>query len=490
MIINEFSKFLINLQFNDIPEESIEKAKLCFLDYFSVCNRGLNEESSKILIKSLTEFTNYDKSLLNNGLIRGVAAHSLDLDDGHRLAFLHPGVIVFSTALAIIQDEKLKREYNFSSKDFFESVITGYEIAVVLGKLVNPNHRNQGFHSTGTIGTFVAGAVASKLLKLDLNQTNNCLALCGTQAAGLLESDHGGSMGKALHAGKSVYNGLLSAILAKNGFTGAETIIEGDEGFLKSMASNLDFENFDFERFLDENLGKFHINEVYLKKYPFCRHIHSAIDSILYLRGQLLKSDESIDFALDLIDEIKVETYKIASEHNDYNPKTKEALKQSLPYAIAIYLVCGDLDLDKINNLINKGLLDDDLNNLNSDAGNLNSNSNNLNLNNSNEEIILIKEISKKVKIYLNSELEKLTPNKRSSKIIINFSKDYAFGFDFDEDLEKTVYYPLGESENPLEWRDILDKFSNLNPNYDINKLEIIKDMENKNMYDVLKRLI
>lgn len=70
MIINEFSKFLINLQYNDIPEESIEKAKLCFLDYFSVCNRGLNEESSKILIKSLTEFTNYDKSLLNNGLIR------------------------------------------------------------------------------------------------------------------------------------------------------------------------------------------------------------------------------------------------------------------------------------------------------------------------------------------------------------------------------------------------------------------------------------
>ncbi len=490
MIINEFSKFLINLQYNDIPEESIEKAKLCFLDYFSVCNRGLNEESSKILIKSLTEFTNYDKSLLNNGLIRGVAAHSLDLDDGHRLAFLHPGVIVFSTALAIIQDEKLKIEYNFSSKDFFESVIVGYEIAVVLGKLANPNHRNQGFHSTGTIGTFVAGAVASKLLKLDLNQTNNCLALCGTQSAGLLESDHGGSMGKALHAGKSVYNGLLSAILAKNGFTGAETIIEGEEGFLKSIASNLDFENFDFKRFLDENLGKFHINEVYLKKYPFCRHIHSAIDSILYLRGQLLKSDESIDFALDLIDEIKVETYKIASEHNDYNPKTKEALKQSLPYAIAIYLVCGDLDLDKINNLISKGLLDDDLNNLDSNNSDLDSNNLNTDLNKFDDEMILIKEVSKKVKIYLNYDLEKLTPNKRSSKIIINFSKDYAFGFDFDENLEKTVYYPLGESENPLEWRDILDKFSNLNLNYDINKLEIIKDMENKDIYDVLKSLI
>lgn len=463
MIIREFSKFLINLNFEDIPKESIEKAKLCLLDYFSVCNRGLNEENSKILIKSLSEFTNYDKSLLNNGLIRGIASHSLDLDDGHRLGFLHPGTIVFSTALAIIQDEKLKKEYNFSSKDFFESVIVGYEIAVVLGKLVNPTHRNQGFHSTGTIGTFISGAVASKLLKFDLDKTINCLALCGTQSAGLLESDHSGSMGKALHAGKAVHNGLLSAILAKNGFTGAETIIEGNEGFLKAMVSDFNI-NFDFKLFLNENLGKFHINEVYLKKYPFCRHIHSAIDSILYLRAQLLKSDEELDFTLDLIDEIKVETYKIASEHNDYNPKSKPALKQSLPYAIAIYLVCGDCNLDKIDDLINKGLLD--------------------------ENIEVLTEIANKVKINMDSELEKLTPNKRSSRVIIKFSKDYALGFDLNEDLEKTVYYPLGESENPLEWRDILDKFSNLNPNYDINKLEIIKNMENKDIYDVLNGLI
>ena len=47
-----------------------------------------------------------------------------------------------------------------------------------------------------------------------------------------------------------------------------------------------------------------------------------------------------------------------------------------------------------------------------------------------------------------------------------------------------------GGIENPLEWEDILDKFSNLNPNYDINKLEIIKDMENKDIYSVLKWLI
>ena len=112
--------------------------------------------------------------------------------------------------------------------------MVGYEIGILLGKIVNPQHRNNGFHTTGTIGAFVAGAVASKLLKLDDEQILNALGLCGTQSAGLLESDHGGSMGKALHVGKAAYNGILSAYLARNGFTGSETIFEGVEGFLKT----------------------------------------------------------------------------------------------------------------------------------------------------------------------------------------------------------------------------------------------------------------
>ncbi len=45
-----------------------------------------------------------------------------------------------------------------------------------------------------------------------------------------LESDHK-SMGKVLHVGKAVYNGLLSAFLALNGFTGAGTILMGMKAF-------------------------------------------------------------------------------------------------------------------------------------------------------------------------------------------------------------------------------------------------------------------
>ncbi|MBO7518905.1 MAG: MmgE/PrpD family protein, partial [Methanobrevibacter sp.] len=160
MIINQLSEYLIDLKYEDIPEEAIEKVKLCFIDYLAVYLRGLESENAKIAIKTIYELYNADFNSLNKGFINGIASHNLDLDDGHRLAQLHPGSVVFSTILAMISDKNL--DLDISGEEFFEAVISGYEIAIVLGMMLNPNHRNQGFHSSGTIGSIAAGAVASK----------------------------------------------------------------------------------------------------------------------------------------------------------------------------------------------------------------------------------------------------------------------------------------------------------------------------------------
>ncbi|MBR5504551.1 MAG: MmgE/PrpD family protein [Methanobrevibacter sp.] len=464
MIIHELSRFLIDLKYENIPNESIDKAKLCFIDYLSVYFRGLETENSRIAIKTIYELYGENFTSLNKGFINGIASHSLDLDDGHRLAQLHPGSIVFSTVLALISDESLNLD--ISSEEFFESVVGAYEIAIVLGILVNPNHRNQGFHSTGTIGTFAAGAVASKLLKLNQEKTEHCLGLCATQSAGLLEADHAGTMGKSLHVGNAVYNGILSAYLAKNGFTGGDSLIDGKEGFLKAMVANSEeYNGFDEESFnnislfLEENLGKFHINEVYLKKFPFCRHIHSSIDSVLAIKESI---NNLADVDSNLIESIDVETYGIASEHDNFNPSNVQDLKQSLPYAIAISLVSSDLSLDFIDDLIENGLFNNE---------------------SDNEEVLKIKELVSKINIIHDKDLDDLTPQKRPSRIIIKF-KDNSIS-----DLECTTFYPLGEIENPLSEEDIFEKFKLLNPKFNMNKLQIIKHMENYSIHDVFDEL-
>ena len=362
MFLQNISKFISNYRYEQATVESITTVKAAFLDYFGVTYRGVREDAPSIACNTVGEIfhgnsdsnlkssvigTNFKADVLHAGLINGISAHVLELDDGHRKAQLHLGSVIFSTALAISE------AYDLSGREFIEGVMTGYEVGILLGQIVNPEHRNRGFHTTGTVGTFVAGVVASKLLKLDEKQILNALGLCGTQAAGLLESDHGGSMGKALHAGKASYNGLLSALLARNGFTGSETIFEGDEGFLKTMVyDNTDFDqdNFSFENALKE-VGKVRVRDIYFKKYPFCRHLHSSIDTALKLKA-------SIGDEYDHIENVAVKTYEIAAEHDNFNPKNLEELKQSLPYAVAISLVVGEVSVDKINQLIEYGLLD------------------------------------------------------------------------------------------------------------------------------------
>ncbi len=454
MIIKELSKFIVNLDYDNIPKTTIEKAKLCLLDFLGVANRGFLEESVQIALKSIDELFGFNDNLKNQkssiignghsniliaGFINGISAHALDLDDGHRFAQLHPGATVFSSALAVAEAN------NVDGKKFLESVICGYEVAIVLGKLVNPYHRNQGFHTSGTIGTFSAGAVASKLLDLDLKRTINALGLCGTQSSGLLESDHMGTMGKQLHLGKSVSNGILSAYLAKNGFTGAESIMDGDEGFLKAMSFFLlediginNTKNY-LNDYLNKSIGKFHINEVYLKKYPFCRHLHSSIDSIVNIK-------DNNDLNIDDIDEISIITYKIASNHNNFNPKNKEDIKQSLPYAVAFHFF--------------------DENEINRDKFNLNEPK--------------LEKILKLIKIEESEEFNKLTPNFRPSKIIIKTSKG---------NYENSVMLPKGEAENPFSKEDILKKFESLNPNFNLDNLKNINDLEFLNIVDFMKKI-
>ena len=465
MIINQLSEYLINLKYEDIPKESIDKAKLCFLDYLAVYFRGLESENSKIAIKTIYEVYNNDFNSLNKGFINGIASHSLDLDDGHRFAQLHPGTIVFSTILAMASDNNL--DLDITSEELFEAVVVGYEIAITLGMLVNPDHRNQGFHSSGTIGAFASGAVASKLLRLDKEKTEHCLGLCATQSSGFLEADHAGTMGKSLHIGNAVYNGILSAYLAKNGFTGGESLIDGNEGFLKAMVSDLyerhsyengKLDNSKLSEFIEINLNRFHINEVYLKKYPFCRHIHSAIDSTLALKDDL----NILEIDLSDISTIDIETYRIASEHDNCSPKNDQDLKQSLPYAVAIALVLDDLGLDSIEKLIDDGLFEDE---------------------STDKDILKIKEIIGKIKINNNEKLDDLAPEKRPSKVMI------AFNDDSFENLEKITYYPLGEMENPLSEEDILEKFNLLNPKFNMNKLQIIKHMEDYPIDEVFEEL-
>ena len=466
MFLQNISKFISNYRYEQATVESLATVKAAFLDFFGVTYRGMDEEASIIALNTIDEIfsgkfnSNLKASIIGKDIktdilsaafVNSVSAHVLELDDGHRGGQIHLGAVIFPTALAISE------AYNLTGKEFLEGVLVGYEVGILLSQIVNPEHRNKGFHTTGTIGTFIAGVVASKLLKLDEKQILNALGLCGTQAAGLLESDHGGSMGKVLHAGKASYNGILSAFLARNGFTGSGTIFEGNEGFLRAMVFDdaQDMEDFSLERAL-KDVGKVRVRDIYFKKYPFCRHLHSSIDTALKLKA-------SIGDEYDHIKNVAVKTYSVAAEHNNYNPKNIEELKQSLPYAVAISLVVGEVSVDSINQLIEYGLLDNY-----STVDKVNS----------------IKNLARGMIIVSDDKLNELYPAKRPSNVIIKLDETFRNGI-----FQNITLLPKGDFENPLQLRELIDKFKGLNPMYNVKNLTVIDSLEDYTMNYVVRKL-
>lgn len=464
MFLQDISKFISNYRYEQATVESINTVKAAFLDFFGVTYRGANENSPVIAFNTINEIfqknddvglhasiigkPNVKTNVLNAAFLNGISAHVLELDDGHRQAQAHLGAVIFPTALALAE------AYGLGGKEFFEAVIVGYEVGILFGKLVNPKHRDNGFHTTGTIGTFVSGAVASKLLKLDETQILNALGLCGTQAAGLLESDHAGSMGKVLHIGKANYNGMLSAFLARNGFTGAKTIIEGSEGFLKTMVfhDEFDSDDYSFDSIL-EDVGTVKVRDIYFKKYPFCRHLHSSIDTALKLRTSLGEEYNHIE-------NVAVKTYDVAADHNNFKPKNIEELKQSLPYAVAITLVMGEVTIETLDMLVEYGLFDNY-----STVDKVNS----------------IKNLVNKMIILKDEKLNDLYPNKRPSNVIIKLDESFRNGV-----FQNITFIPKGDFENPYDLSELIDKFKSLNPDYNINNLVIIDELDNYSMTDVV----
>ena len=41
MITKKFADFIVNVNYNDLPDEVTEKAKLCFLDFLGVTFKGI-----------------------------------------------------------------------------------------------------------------------------------------------------------------------------------------------------------------------------------------------------------------------------------------------------------------------------------------------------------------------------------------------------------------------------------------------------------------
>ncbi|MCG2622630.1 MmgE/PrpD family protein [Arthrobacter sp. I2-34] len=209
-------------------------------------------------------------------LLSGAAAHSLDFDDTHAPAQLHPGAPVIAAALAAAQS------VDADERQLITGVIAGYETMTRVSYGLDPDaHARRGFHLTATTGVFGAAAAAGSILGLTPAQLEHAWGTCLSLAAGSGQFLVNGAWTKRFHVGAAAASGYLAAELAAKGFTGAAAALEGRDGFYNLYSPSPRPDDA-----LQGLGGVWETMAVGLKPYPCCRAIHAPLDAVFELLGR------------------------------------------------------------------------------------------------------------------------------------------------------------------------------------------------------------
>jgi 2-methylcitrate dehydratase PrpD len=326
------AQHIVDLKETHIPAKILEEIKILLFDYLGVALGGARTESGKIAAQfSREQGGRREATIIGFGyrvpsasaaFSNAIISHSIELDDVDSLAYFHFSPPIFSAALAVAE------KVHASGKELLVALVAGCDLMARLSSAMNPAHRDRGFHTTSACGVFGAAAASARLLRLDKREMVNTLGLAGAQASGVMEF-YGTSMQKRFNPGPAAKGGVISALLAKKGFTGAETIIEGDRGFLHAYAGQVDR-----GKILDR-LGQDFPIFIEYKPYSCARPIHNAIDCALELRRK---------YGVDPSQVSKITVYRHprwAAYHKINKPRTYHEAQVSLPYAVAVSLVDG-----------------------------------------------------------------------------------------------------------------------------------------------------
>jgi len=341
------ASFVTSLDLDDIPLAVREKAKLIFLDTLGVALASSTMDFGIMILavaralgsgKSRMIGTRHKVHPANAVLANGTLAHGLDYDDTLEEAIVHTGCCGVITALA------LGETVGAGGKRVLEAAIAAIEVMCKVGVVAPGRFHARGFHPTGVCAPFGAAAAAGRLYGLSVAQMVDAFGICGSQSSGIIEYLADGSWTKRLHPGWSAHAGVIAAQLAREGFRGPVTVLEGRNGLYKSFGGDGDYQ---WERL--EELGRsWEIPKIAFKSYPCGSISHPYMDCALRLRQKYMLRAEDIDEVCCRTAEGPVPRLwePIADKRR---PKTSYGAKFSLPYSIACMLVRGKAGLEEFS---------------------------------------------------------------------------------------------------------------------------------------------
>jgi 2-methylcitrate dehydratase PrpD len=340
------ARFVVALEPKDLPAPVVEKARLLTLDTLGCSLAAIRYDFGRAARATAERLGGNPESLVVGGAVRVAAAnavlanatlaHGLDFDDTREDAIVHTGSVAVTTSLAVGEAT------GATGRAVLAAIVAAVEVMCKVGLAVPGKFHARHYHPTALTGTFAAAAAAGKLYGLTEDELVRAFGICGSQAAGIIEYLADGSWTKRLHPGWAAHAGTIAALLAQSGFTGPETVLEGEHGFYRAFAGDLQPERLDE---LLAGLGRvWELEQLTFKPYPCGSIAQPYMDCALRIRETRgIRAEEIVDIRCRTAAGPVPRLWEpLASKHA---PQNGYAAKFSLPYLLAVILTRGRASL-------------------------------------------------------------------------------------------------------------------------------------------------
>ena len=258
-------------------------------------------------------------------LVNGTAAHGEDYDDTFEGGPVHAGAVVVPAVLAACEREDLGGEA------LLAGIATGAELLCRFSLVAPKATHKAGFHPTAVFGAVAAAGGVGAAFGLSPASIASALGIAGSMASGIIEYLAEGTWTKRMHAGWAAQSGLRAALLARGGFVGPRTVLDGVHGLYHAFAPSVEP---DFRRLLDGLGESWVLDTVAFKPYACGTMTQPFIDCAIALAESGVAADDITDIVCEVAEGT---VHRLWEPLNiKHRPPTAYAAKFSTPFCMAV----------------------------------------------------------------------------------------------------------------------------------------------------------
>ena len=318
----------------DVPAGARDMARRLFLDVSGLCIAARREQYVAATLQAVdsgvcTAFGHLGGfDAFGAALVNGTAAHGEDFDDTFEGGPVHSGAVIVPAVLAACERESL------GGDRLLAGIVTGTELLCRLSLVAPKATHKAGFHPTAVFGALAAAGATGVALRLPQEALVSALGIAGSMASGIIEYLAEGTWTKRMHAGWAAQSGLRAALMARGGFLGPRTVLEGRHGFFHAFAPSV---TPDFGKLLD-GLGRTWLMEtIAFKPYACGTMTQPFIDCAIELARDGARAEDITGIVCEVAEGTVHRLWEPLSDKQQ--PPTPYAAKFSTPFCMAVGFV-------------------------------------------------------------------------------------------------------------------------------------------------------